>query len=267
MPRDRERNDASGNLVHALVLMEKKIWQIIPVFGFSFCLALVFTNYFMPSPESMPGQLMNTRSVLVVDAITGLAFLYLMLQPERMAVYAYIFFLNGCLNIIDGGDMVGCLMFYLTFSIALRLGFFQKRHVIKLVLFFSALAAALLSQLRLGTAKFLHSILFSGVMLLMLGFQFFIMRQYFSDLMPIRKKKINLASYPLQERDYDLIRRVLADEKYSSIAMEYSVTESAIKQRMRQIYRIFDVRDRNAFLLLCSGAEINYHHSRHKSPV
>jgi len=69
---------------------------------------------------------------------------------------------------------------------------------------------------------------------------------------------MKLADYQLMTRDYDFIKRVRNNEKYSAIAIDYKISESAIKQRMTTIYKKLGVTDRSEFLVLCSSVEFEF---------
>lgn len=186
-----------------------------------------------------------------------LAFIYLAIKPRHVYVYTIICTIQCFLNIVDGGNIIGMLFLFLGLSIAFRQGFFKTRAKIKIAFFSLILLAAFLFQIRFGISTFLSSVLRGILVLFMFAFYVVLFNEYLKELLPKKTTRtIDLSIYQFTENECDYIRRVLRSEKYAYIAQHHAISESAIKQRMNQIYRKIGVTDRTSFLLMCQNANI-----------
>lgn len=213
---------------------------------------------FMPMTPAWPGEIITPAVRLCLLVLIMLAFLYLIFRPQALYVYAITAMVSGLAAVLTGADIIGFTFCILGFFIAFRQGFFRNRAKIKLFALVTMLMSAILLQYRVTATKIIYSLLHLFLMLFMMGFLFFLFRQYFLELLPAGKgmEKIHLADYDLAERDYDFIRRVLKNEKYTSIAADSRMSLSSVKQRMSAIYKKFGVNDRNEFFLLSTRYEM-----------
>jgi len=164
----------------------------------------------------------------------------------------------GLLNIVDGGNIIGLMLFILGCAFALKSNFFKHEAKLKFFCLMLLLIGAMLTQVRYSVSIFADSLLNIGIIAIMFLLFWFLFRSYFAELLPNREKKtnINLGKYDLQKRDYDFIRQILENRKYDAIATSHRISESAVKQRVGVIYRKLGVSNRTEFLILASNATI-----------
>jgi len=110
------------------------------------------------------------------------------------------------------------------------------------------LILALASQLRFGIDIFIKSVLNLSMIGFLLYF-FLISVKRFSGLQQTEQnKQIDLSDLNCTSVDNNVITRVQAGEKYSSIARSKGVSESAIKNRIGKIYTKLNVCNLFEFL-------------------
>lgn len=238
-------------------LTDKKIWRFIAILTCSLCTIAGILNLVLEQTP-VEGELIAGKLVGVVDLLTAIPLFILIFKTEWMYLFTSVCLFQGFFSIADKGNIDGCLLFLLGWSIAFKEGFFRTATKRKLVLVFSMIAVPLLMQLRFGYETVLYSLVYIAFMIVVFILMFIIFRTYLITLLPAarNKPKVNLEDYELMERDYDFIRRVRDYEKYSAIAIDYKISESAIKQRMSTIYRKLGVEDRSDFLVFCNSVEL-----------
>jgi hypothetical protein len=238
-------------------LDERKIWRIIYIICFSLSIIAGLFNLVCPKP-ALNREIVAGSAVGIADLILAALFFLLFLKPDRRQLFAGICFFVGFTNIMDAGDIVGILFYILCWSILLKEGFYRDHIVAKVILSAVSLIIPLGLKLRFGFERFMSSVLNIALIVTVFIFLFIIFRQYLITLLPATREKpvVNLDDYELMQRDYDFIRRVRDNEKYSAIAIDYNISESAIKQRMVTIYRKLGVADRSEFLVFCNTVEL-----------
>lgn len=236
-----------------MVLKEEHVWRIIPTIGLMFTMLVIIANIVIyQSPDFADDHPFETTFVMATNSLTVLAFLYLAIFPPRLPLYAALCAFHGILNIVTGGDIIGFLLYILGAAFLFRGGHLKTGARPKVFALVTVLLAALLTQFRFGTARFLHSLLYIVILAIIFGLLLFLFTPYLASLLPepLVKRAIDLAPLKLKPRDLDFLRRVINNEKYDSIANAYRVSESTIKQRMVVLYRKLGVDNRSAFLQL-----------------
>lgn len=240
-------------------ITEKQIWQTIPIIGTGFTLFVIISNLISHSSGKMnPEDFISPTGVLVMLSITMIVFLYLIFFPSRIFLYPVICIMYGFLNIVDGGNIIGFMLFMLGCAFALKSGFFKRKAQLKFFYIVLSLIGALLTQIRYTVPVFVNSLLNIGILTVILLMFWFLFRSYFAELLPRRAEltNIDLGKYDLQKRDYDFIRQIMQNKKYDAIATTHRISESAVKQRAGVIYRKLGVSNRTEFLILASNAKI-----------
>ncbi len=242
-----------------MVLKEEHLWKIIPATGLFFTLLVIIANIVIQSSPDFAHEVDVTSTItLISNSLTAIVFLYLVIFPPRLFVYAGLCFFNGLLNIVMGGDIIGFLLYVLGTAFLFRGEFFREKARTKLFALVLILLGALLFQILTSTAQFLHSLLYIGVLAIIFALLLFLFYPFLTSLMPepAEKPVIDLGTFDMKNRDLDFLKRVLANEKYDSIANSYHISESTIKQRMLVLYKKLGVENRNEFLLLASKSEL-----------
>ena len=248
-------------------LTDSKIWKIIALLSCAFCLAVAILNIFIVRDSYLPGEFVTKDLLLILDFLTAAILFILIFRPDWKYLFTAIFLFHGFVNIADGGDIAGCMLYVIGWSIAFKEGFFRTRSRLKGILIAALLVVPFALQFRFGASKALHSL--ANILFMCTAFVvlFIIFRHYLVPLLPLKRrhKKIYLVEFGLMPRDFDFIARVRNNEKYSSIAIDYGISESAIKQRMVTIYRKLGVADRSDFLVFANSVALAWPASPQKT--
>ncbi len=238
-------------------MTERKLWRIIALITFTFCAAIGILNLVLPQ-EEITKELFSGKIVGIVDLITTIPLFLLFLWPDKLFLFSIVCLSQGIANLVDMGNVEGVLLYILGLSILFKEGFFRTHTRTKFMAMAFVLTSAILTKLRFGVSSFLYSIKLILFLCIVFWLLFVIFRRYLVTLLPVWKErpKIFLTDYDLMTRDYDFIKRVRNNEKYSAIAIDYKISESAIKQRMVSIYRKLGVADRSEFLVFCNSVEL-----------
>ena len=155
-------------------------------------------------------------------------------------------------------NLMGFMMYVLTCAIFFSRGFFRKNRMMKIILSIIIFFALFATELRFGAEIFVESLFvlaeYSFVLFLIILFYYLYLRNQGKS--PI-ENELDLSLFPeLTERDKEWIELILLETKYSTIASQYKITEGAVKNRMRVIFKTLDVSDRIGFMATYGGYTI-----------
>jgi DNA-binding CsgD family transcriptional regulator len=241
---------------------EKHIWRLIAIGGFTFCLFTVIIDFIIPPPSILQAKdLINFRLIVAMNVCAMIGFLYLVFFPMRFPVFVCFSFVYALIITVDGGSIIGFLMFMLYIAFALRSGFLARRAKAKLIGSILIYVAAFVSQIRYGPELMLHNFLeitaMTGIIALgayscldKLGSACARMTNNGPDkkASPTESDPRGFDDRRFSSRDRDFLNRVLAGEKYLKIAIDYSLSESTVKHRMLVLFEKLGVRDRDEFV-------------------
>ena len=155
-------------------------------------------------------------------------------------------------------NLMGFMMYVLTCAILFSRGFFRKNRMAKIIMSIIIFFGLFVTQLRFGADIFVESLFvlaeYAFVVFLIILFYYLYLRNQGKS--PI-EKELDLSIFPeLTERDKEWIELILQETKYSTIASQYKITEGAVKNRMRLIFKTLDVSDRIGFMATYGGFKI-----------
>ena len=155
-------------------------------------------------------------------------------------------------------NLMGFMMYVLTCAILFSRGFFRKKRIEKIIVAIIIFFGLFATELRFGTSLFVESLFvlaeYSFVLFLIILFYYLYLRNQGKS--PI-EKELDLSLFPeLTDRDKEWIELILLETKYSTIASQYKITEGAVKNRMRLIFKTLDVSDRIGFMATYGGYKI-----------
>lgn len=233
-------------------LADKKIWKKTSAIGLGFtCLCLIVCIIqFYSDPAADPFQ-KGVRIAINFMAVNF--FFFLFFNPLAFRIYAIMFYLYGCGNFLDDGNILGAICIALTFIFLSSSGFFRKRKCLRIMTLLVPPVCCIVVQCFHNS---LMTFLLSVFNILGAGFIFYL--AWLLIIPKIRKassikmeKKISAAKY--SARDIEFLERVLDGEKYSKIAQLYGVSESTVKAQMIDLYHHLGLCSRTEFLTVCSG--------------
>lgn len=173
---------------------------------------------------------------------------------ESIAVFA--FFYTAVLLYSDPLNPLSVLIYCLgIFSLYIR-GLLRKKKLFKILLISLGIIIILFSNIRYGWFFFLedfeNKIICSIVCVLI--FMFIVMEKN-----KTRQNNciLDLSLFPdLTQRDKEWVEMALSQEKYDTIARQYSLSPNYVKNRMRHIFKILGIPDRIALIAKYSGCSV-----------
>ena len=213
--------------------------------------------------NSMTAYFNSDFSILIVDSISLLLFIFVFIVPEKIGFVAIISFLYSFkIILIDtlAKNPLGQPLYLLGISCLLYSGFYKNHRLLKIIL--SVLFNFLLVgySIRYGVDVLLQSFIISvGYGLVLLASIFFTTN--FLRLVHARRtaRVWDLSQYPdLTQRDKEWLKDILDEKKYEEIANDSGITVGTLKNRMHQIFNIIGIEDRIQLIASYSGYEVKF---------
>ncbi|WP_443096980.1 LuxR C-terminal-related transcriptional regulator [Treponema succinifaciens] len=233
---------------------EKKLWEILGRIGATitaFCLIVSLFQFFTDDSQNLDDIRKFIR--IAINIIAFLLFLRLCFDSLDFRCYSVLFYCYGIGNFFDNGNILGILCLGLSFLFLNFSNFFKSYRSIKTCVFMILPVVSLTMQFfRSGSLVFLLSLAHIAGAVYM-GFV------AFAVLYPILKKAESVKRIKILEdtecspRDIEFLSSVLEGKKYSKIAFLHDVSESTVKARMVELYKMLDVKNRTEFLTMYNG--------------
>ncbi|GAB6392626.1 MAG: response regulator transcription factor [Treponematales bacterium] len=171
-------------------------------------------------------------------------------RPQQLYFYAAVLWFWGLFNVVSGtGGIVNMLLYFSGCAFAYKQGFFRRGRKGKLIGCVLALFAAVLSLWRLGTAYMAQSLLECFSVFFLLGGAALL---FWEELGRAREHNseslLRLTEPEFTPEDAEILRKILAAEKYESIAAESGVSVSTLKKQVKKLFGKLRVADRATFV-------------------
>ncbi len=246
---------------------ETKIWSRIASTGlFVTSLALITAILQYGISRRFTLSLFMRYLPLCMNTVAFLGFIYLVTSPRQYIVYAVILYVYGVGNLLDGGNVLGALCITTCIAFMFIAGLLDKHRNRRIVILSILPAVALLMQL--WTAGYLQ---FFMSLMHIAGSSFLVTIIYLLFYPRFKELEQHKSSYTFTEKDcleYEVewLRAVIRGEKYSVIAQRHGVSESKVKARILELYRILNVHDKTEFLTAYHNYEFCWVDSRTLAP-
>ncbi len=238
---------------------EKKRWRIFAVAGMIFlilcCIISVLQFYDSKQyVEFIPGR----YDSMVINFFALFCFIYMVFNPLHLKTYALVLYVYGLGNFLDRGILLGFLCLLGSYAFFFEMDFFRTRRLLKtLLLYFPPLILMLINIKPYGIVNFLVNVfhIFGvGIITCM------ILLLYYPRIQEMRQhKKVKYISRSsCSEQDLEWLKLVLDGNKYITIARQYKVSESKVKTRMLELYKILNSKDRTEFLTMYHNNSIEF---------
>lgn len=233
---------------------ERKTWQILAAVGFVFtavCFVVSIFQFFQIRQYDVV-PVMKFVS-LGINFLAFLGFCYLIFNCMSFWIYALVLYAYGVGNFIDDGNIIGTLCFTITIALLQKLGFFSSHRKTKISLIMVCPILALIfqahnndginfviSMMHIFAAGFLLSILIS-----------IIYPAIVPDTTTEYKEKV-LDPLKFSKQDIEFLNAVAKGDYYDKIAKMNNMSESKVKARMVELYKMLEVKNKVEFLTLYS---------------
>ncbi|MDR2177566.1 MAG: hypothetical protein LBP20_05930 [Treponema sp.] len=236
-------------------------WRIIAAFVCLVWVIVLLVNLVLdlfPSRGFIP---LFLRHIFMGMTIVGTGILIFF--PLQFYLYAGLCCFWGLINIIDGGGLSGLLMYALGLIFALRMGFFKTRPAFKLGIGGLVVIGALLSQIQYGMGHFTGNLLECLELFVIAGLAAALFHRElaaivknpeapgqaeFARAFSVTGTELRLDRDHFTARDFLILRKIFAGEKYESIASGQGMGLSTLKKRLVSLFSLLEVRDRVQFL-------------------
>lgn len=202
----------------------------------------------------------ETIKLIIANFLVAVLFVFVLIYPHKFGLIAIACFYYAVPSITEKTiNPMAILMFGLALLILNVRGFFLKHIKVKIILLSLALFAMQCIRLRFGIEFFINGLIDDiGYSLVFLSGIFFTYVFAVRNVKPT-EKILNVAEYEgLKEADADMLRRVLDNQQYKMIAIDFNQKEGSIRNRLNKIYDILGVADRIGFLTTYTGFQIVY---------
>ena len=218
---------------------------------------LELSGFFNPNEDKIDFE--TIRLVIANFLVAGI-FVFVLIYPHKFGIIAIACFYYAIPDFIEKTiNPMAILMFGLGILILNVRGFFIKHAKIKIILLSLALFAMQCIRLRFGIEFFADGLIYDiGYSLVFLSGIFFTYVFAVRNVKPT-EKILNVAEYEgLKEADADMLRRVLDNQQYKMIAIDFNQKEGSIRNRLNKIYGTLGCADRIGFLTTYTGFQIVY---------
>ncbi|HBG65010.1 MAG TPA: hypothetical protein DDW78_00865 [Treponema sp.] len=230
---------------------EKKYWHWISGAGFVIALLCMVTSVVQFKIYRQYEPLFICRYIsLLINAIFLVSMGYLLLNPLHFTVYAAMLYMYGIGNLLDDGHVLAALCIIVSCVFLYVTDFFKSRKKQKILALAIPPAAALFAQWPIyGGIHFLISTMHI-ISIIFLTTVLYIL--FYPRLKELNKHNAIKFVNPgdCSEQDLRWLQEVLAGKKYFEIAKENSISESKVKARMLELYKLFGAHNKTEFLTM-----------------
>lgn len=234
-----------------------RIFSLIAIIILSVSL---FINCFLKNSFSHPTVL---ESIYNFDAILGIILLSIVvISPQKIGICSLISFYYATFIIFfEPNNTMGLFMYILGIAMLYARGFYNKYRKQKNIITILIFIALNLTQIRFGSEMFFESFIqtvgFSFIFLLIIYFLNAAIQNDYN--INNSSKKLNLKNYnKLTIRDALWLIQIQNKVKYDAIAIKSKVTPGTVKNRLKFIFSVLEVGDKQGFINEYSTFEICY---------
>lgn len=233
-------------------LTEKKIWKRASAIGLVFtilCLIVCIIQYYCdPNADTFQKIDRITIHFLAVNF-----FIFLFFNPLSFKTYSVLFYIYGCGNLLDNGNVLGAICISASLVFLNTSGFLKNHRKSKIASFLIIPLSCIFVQcFHTGKLAFLLSVFYILGAIYIFYLTYLILLPRVEKAYSMKSEKI-ISREKFTERDIEFLERVLNGEKYSKIASLYNISESSVKAQMIELYHHLGVNSRTEFLAFCNG--------------
>lgn len=198
----------------------------------------------------------------LVNCISIVLFLFVIIYPLKLGILSSISLLYGIMILVfEPMNNIGILMYGLSIMILYARGMFNKRKKVKEIIAFAFFVALILSELRFGKEIFFSCLLVKVAYSFTFFLCLFFFQAYTFDMFEAvtSNKKLDIKKFPeLKKRDAEWLVEILNGIKYEYLAINYQMSLGSVKNRVKIIFDVIGVGDKQGFFNKYSDYEISY---------
>ncbi len=198
----------------------------------------------------------------IINSISIILFLIVILFPAKMGLFPILSFIYGTIILVfEPENNMGILLFWLSSVTLHARGFFNQKKKLKEIITSIIFCGLILSELRFGLDVFFNNLLEKLSYTFIYFVSLFFFQIYIKDELDILKnnKKLDLKNYcELRVRDAEWLGLILNGKKYDYLAITYDMSIGSVKNRIKVIFDVLEVGDKQGFLNKYSDFQICY---------
>ncbi|MCL2230597.1 MAG: hypothetical protein FWC01_05835 [Treponema sp.] len=238
-------------------LLAMTIWRFAPlltsiVWLFDYIIR-IYTNDYI----SFSYMIITPDNFFIPCIIIGIMFILTFTFPYQFYIHGIFCWLFGLIRLIDGGLVNALLIHLLGYVFFFRQGFFRKNKIFKIIIGILIIIAAIVSQNRFDKILMMSRILHFSCSAVIIFISFIILNP---EIQIIKKKmeKMTLVLQPnlFTQKDSIILQKILAGEKYETIANDEGMALSTLKKQIKRMFNILKINDRTCFLSLYANYKI-----------
>lgn len=238
---------------------EKKHWRIAAVTGAVFMAICCVISVFQFFDEKRYAEFVLVRyDSLIINFTAFFCFIILIFKPLHFNLYAFMFYIYGLGNLLDFGNLLGCLCLITSALFLFFSDFFKTKILAKIILF--VIPPVIMICLDIKPYGFVKVLVNCFQMLgacVIAGFIVLLFWPKFKEIKTYKAVKyVNPAK--CTEEELNWLKMVLKGEKYITIAKSANVSESKIKARMLELYRMLGSYDRTEFVAMYRNCNLEF---------
>ena len=228
---------------------ERKGWFTLAVGGTVFmgmCIAVSIIQYFVIK-ISAP-MFIQKYVAIFINLVSFFGFVALIFYPTNFNIHFIIFYIYGIGNLLDSGNILGALCIFIAALFFKRLGHLRKHRSLKTILLLIPPAAALFSQIYTqGAVHFLISVFHIVGLGIIIGVLYLFFYKQINSIQILRTS-IEIPENECTDEELEWLSMLARGEKYISISKKFNISESKVKQRILELYKIIGVHDKMEFM-------------------
>lgn len=230
------------------------IWRLIAVAVCVVWTTLFLARFLFFELDTYKQDFLTMPVYIVLYGMTILASVLLIVFPLKLRVYVFLWCLWGLVHLIEGRSILGSVEYMLGCMFAYHLGFFRKLPRIKTSVALAILLTAIAIQISYHFSLWVEILLWYLEFLLTVSIVAIVFSPEIHKIQAERRESIMRLAVPdFSEQDADILQKVLAGEKYETIAKAVNMTMPTFHRCIRQLYAKIGVGDRTSFLLRYVG--------------
>jgi len=232
----------------AVEKLQSKLKVFIPISGaLFFSLQILFLLLFEKNKSTL-----FFKGIFLLDLISILASIYLIFHPEKYLIYGIICFTFTIFYTFAPVNEITIVLCYMTSLIIFGdQGLLKKRKILVFIFCLSSIIIIIVIRIIILKKEYIVRLIETWPYIFALILMYF----FISKITATYKKNqkypiINLNNYyELTERQKKLIESILQNEKYDTFARDNNISVSVVKKEATEIFKVFDVFDKNTFQL------------------
>jgi len=230
---------------------ERKYWHWISVVGFALAIVCMLTSIIQYKIYRQYEPLLICRYISIfINAVFLVNMSYLLFNPLHFTVYAAMLYIYGIGNLLDDGHVLSVLCIIVSAVFLYVTDFFKTRRMQKVIVLAIPPFAALLAQSFIyGRMHFLISAIHIISVLFLTSVLFVLFYPRLKELNEHNSIKF-VNPNDCSEQDLKWIQQVMEGRKYFEITQENAISESKVKARMLELYKLFGAQNKTEFLTM-----------------